>query len=672
MSRLRFRQIHLDFHTSPYIEGVGEAFDKERWQQALEKGRVTSVTMFATCHHGWSYCDTTVGKRHPHLDFDLLRAQFDAAKEMDVNVPIYLTAGVNNLAAYEHPEWREVGVDGRYTGWAQNVTDAGFHAMCFNTPYLDYLCSQITEVVRLFPDCDGIFLDIISQSPCCCKWCLDSMAEQGLDAEKESDRIQHAERVLEKYYKATTDAARVDDPSMNIFHNSGHIRKGQRDILKYFSHLELESLPTGGWGYDHFPLSAKYCTQLDQDFLGMTGKFHTTWGEFGGYKHPNALRYECAAMIAMGAKCSIGDQLHPGGLLDESTYELIGEAYAEVEAKEAWCDRVRPVADIGLLSSAALSRSGKVESSADTGAARVLLESHILFDVLDAEMDFAPYKALILPDDISVDEPLKVKIDAYLASGGKLVLTGDSGLNEDRSGFLWDMGAEFFGQSEYCPDYLLPHKEFGPSFCHSPMVMYAASNRIKVTSGASLGDVYDPFFNRTFRHFSSHQHTPYKPKPSGYDCGVINGSILYFAHPVFTIYSGYGAVGCREYVVRTIQHFLGCELSLKTNLPSTARVSLMEQAEEKRYVLHLLYAATVARGGQMQLSGGNLESNGNIEIIEDLIPLHDTSVTLRVPKQISSITLEPQGVPLEFQQDAEGVRLCVDQFECHQMVALNY
>ena len=42
----------------------------------------------------------------------------------------------------------------------------------------------------------------------------------------------------------------------------------------------------------------------------MTGN-HTTRGEFGGYKHRNALRYECAAMLAFGAKCSVGDQLIP-------------------------------------------------------------------------------------------------------------------------------------------------------------------------------------------------------------------------------------------------------------------------------------------------------------------------------------------------------------------------
>ena len=30
MQELRFRQIHLDFHTSPHIPGIGEKFDKKQ------------------------------------------------------------------------------------------------------------------------------------------------------------------------------------------------------------------------------------------------------------------------------------------------------------------------------------------------------------------------------------------------------------------------------------------------------------------------------------------------------------------------------------------------------------------------------------------------------------------------------------------------------------------
>ena len=72
-------------------------------------------------------------------------------------------------------------------------------------------------------------------------------------------------------------------------------------------------LPTAFWGYEHFPVSARYVETLGIPFLGMTGKFHHLWGEVGGYKKPEALLYECGAMLAQGAGCSIGDHLHPTG-----------------------------------------------------------------------------------------------------------------------------------------------------------------------------------------------------------------------------------------------------------------------------------------------------------------------------------------------------------------------
>ncbi|MHC4885733.1 MAG: beta-galactosidase [Planctomycetota bacterium] len=673
MHHLRFRQIHLDFHTGPAVPGIGEKFDKKAWQEMLKVGHVDSVTTFGTCHHGWSYFETEVGNMHPNLKFDLLRAQFDAAKEIDVNVPIYLTAGVNSMMAEEHPEWREITPDGALGGWTCSPLQPGFKTMCFNTPYLDYLCEVIKEVVTKFPNCDGIFLDIISQGQCCCQWCLTDMLAEGGDPEKEEDRIRFARRTLEKYYKATTEAATYQDEAMPVFHNSGHIQRGDTDILKYFSHLELESLPTGGWGYDHFPMSAKYCEKLPHDFLGMTGKFHTTWGEFGGIKHPNALRYECAAMLAYGSKCSIGDQLHPCGLLDETTYRVIGEAYAEVEAKEPWCDNVETLADVAILSSVAVDENHPRQEPADTGAARILLEGQIPFTILDGEMDFAPYKMLILPDDIVVKPDLKAKLDAYLAGGGKLLLSGQSGVSEDGTSFLFDTGATVEGESEFNPDYFLPISELCPDFVTSPMVAYTRSFRIKVTDGESLGVVHDPYFNRSYKHFCSHQHTPYRMEASGYDCGVQKGGVLYLAHPVFSLYRGYGAVPYKDYVLKAIKRLLGEDLSFTSTMPSMARMNLNEQAEEKRYILHLLYANTINRGGPMQLSGGNLSAAGcSIEVIEELMPLNDVQVEIKLPKKVKNITLEPQGTALPFEEIAGRVKLTVDSFTCHQMVVMNY
>ncbi len=668
MSRynLRFRQIHLDFHTSPDISGIGEKFDRKQWQDALRLGHVDSITSFSKCHHGWSYHPTKVGKMHPHLKFNLLRAQMDAAKEIGVNVPIYISAGVDNVMGVEHPEWRELGIDGRYIGWAGPINQAGFMKMCFGSPYLDYLCEQIREAVRMFPESNGVFLDIIFQGECCCKACLAYMKEHGLDANKQDDRKACARASLERYYRETTAACRCENPDMPVFHNSGHVSKGDRGILAYFSHLELESLPTGGWGYDHFPLSARYVQKLGLDYLGMTGKFHTTWGEFGGYKYPNALRYECALMLANGAKCSVGDQLHPSGHMDETTYKLIGEAYAEVEAKEPWCDGAVNVADIAVLSSEAETGS----RVADTGLGRALFESHMLFDVVDRRMDFSPYKLLILADDIRIDDELKRLIDKYLKSGGKLLLTGKSGLWKDRDEFAFDIGGEYFGQSPFQPDYLDSGSALSPSFVGSPLVMYLRSEQVKPTSGRQLAGIRNPYFNRTWEHFCSHQHAP-AAEVSGYAAAIKKDSILYLAHPIFSIYSAQGAVAYREYAANAVKLMLNDGQTLSTNMPSTARVSLMKQPEHNRYVMHLLYGNTVLRGGATNLSPeGYVRDSSPVEVIEDLLPLRDVEITVRVPEPVKSATLQPQNQEIPFETDGDRVRLKIDGFTCHQMIVL--
>ncbi len=211
-----------------------------------------------------------------------------------------------------------------------------------------------------------------------------------------------------------------------------------------------------------------------------------------------------------------------------------------------------------------------------------------------------------------------------------------------------------------------------PDFVRSPMVMYLPSHRIRATDGVALGRVYDPYFNRTFKHFCSHQHTPFRPESSGYDCGVLHGNILYLAHPVFTIYRGYGAVAYRQYIINALRHLMGETPTVTTTLPSMGRVSLMHQATQARHVLHLLYANTINRGGEIELAGGFSRPTRGFEIIEDLVPLHDVSVSVRFDQPVERVTREPEGRDIPFTVSGDRVDVIIDRFSCHTMLVFHH
>ena len=105
---MRFRQVHLDFHTSEKVPGIGSEFKKEQFQKALIEGHVDSITIFSKCHHGWAYHPSVANEIHPELNFDLLGAQIEAAHEIGVKTPVYISAGFDEKTVRRHPEWRSV------------------------------------------------------------------------------------------------------------------------------------------------------------------------------------------------------------------------------------------------------------------------------------------------------------------------------------------------------------------------------------------------------------------------------------------------------------------------------------------------------------------------------------------------------------------------------------
>lgn len=652
MGTMPFRQIHLDFHTGEQINGIGKDFSKGQFQKALIAGHVNSINIFAKCHHGWLYYLNGVTPTHPGLDFDLVEEMLEACKEINVTTQIYISVGFDDVAYRKNPSWEYK------SRQPKNPLDDYYKTLCFNTGYLDYLVEQIKDVVKRF-DTTGIWLDIVAEKECYCLTCINQAMEEGHDPRDPKVMKELGKRVYKKYLKAVKDAVEQVNPEVKIFHNSGHIPRGRRDLVEFLSHLELESLPTGGWGYDHFPLSARYSQKFNKEMLGMTGKFHTTWAEFGGFKHPNALRYEAALNLANGAKICVGDQMHPEGLMDMVTYNLIGKAYEEVEAKEPWCDDVSNMADVALLSveSVHLGGNSREEDHADVGALRMLLEAHYLFDVIDLEDDFTQYKVIILPDKIRINHHLRELLEIYVKQGGKILATGQSGMYQEGEGFALDLGVKWLEENPYRPDYLVPQFSY-LGLGSTAFLMRSKGQRVEATTGQVIGEREDSYFNRNILHKSSHFHTPNQPGKRSPGIVKTHNSI-YIAWELFTDYALHGGMILRETFKNAMEELLGDKKTLQLNLGSMGITTLQHQEEMNRYIHHILYGAPVKRGS-------------GVEVIEDITPIYDIHVELKVSDEIERVYLAPQLEEVPFVQEGDQLKYQVPKVECHQMIVLQY
>ena len=641
------RCVHLDFHTSPDIEGIGERFDKEQFAKTVKEANVDSITVFAKCHHGYTYYPSKVGTMHPHLKFNLLREQMEAARSVGVKTPIYIPIGWSKKDADDHPEWCQVDF------YKNEILYYGSHPSPDDTPdtpiksctwttlcpsndgYLDYLEALTREVCENFDVSDGILFDIcFMKETCICDSCVANMKKLGLDPKNADDvkkhyRLGHFKMmdrlsgVLHEYYK-----------DADVFYNSGGADMNRPEYHPYQTYYSLEDLPTAWGGYDLMPIRAKSFEKYGKMYLGMTGKFHHAWGEFGGFKNKEALRYECADMLSVGASISIGDHLHPSGEIDKSTYAVISHCFDYVKKIEKYCENTRAYTDLALW----LSHN----SASDIGASKLLQIMHLEYDVIDSGEDISKYSCIVLPDKVTLTDDDKRTLCAFAERGGKIIASYASIFDE--------LGIKKIAPSSADQDFI----RYDVEDFTTPFLAYSSAY-VTESDAEVLATVYEPYFNRTLAHFCGHKNTPYKLDAASYPALAKKGGVLYFAHPVFEAYNTSGNYVLERYVIDAIEKFY--DKAIVTNeLPSCARIRLRESKNEGFLALHVLYAPPVNRG--------------NVCLLPDFPALHDVSVTLKVDRSISSVVSEPDGESIPFVQDGNKITLSLPPFKLHKLIVL--
>ena len=678
MDELAFRQVHLDFHTSGDIPDVGADFDAQEFVATLQRARVNSVTCFAKCHHGYSYYPTAVGVPHPHLSRDLLGEQVEACKRAGIRVPAYVSVVWDEQAAATHQEWLQIDRQGREVGRGP-LDVSGWRWLCLNTPYVDYVAAQTEEVLRRY-DVDGIFFDIIMQTApgCVCDACRRRLAEQGADPADDGALAGQSLAIARDFMHRMTGLVHHIRPEASVFYNS-RLRAGLRLPAGLPPRAALlhprgdREPPLRGLGLQPLPPLLALLPAPGEGPPGDDRPLPQVLGRLRGPEERGGPAVRVLRHAGQRGQVLRGrpaaPQGTPGGAGLPPDRGRVCRRSRRRSPGAGGPSRWPRSGSCWPAGSRAVEPAGRAGQESDEGALRILLESGRTFHFLDAESELSDYALLLLPDGVRVGPSLAQKLRDFLAQGGALVLSGESGLDPAGNGFpLREIPLRSLGPSPWATPYLRVDPEGPLARDVEPMehAVYERGWAVELAPGASgaevLAHVVPPYFNRDHLHFSSHAQTPPAvspgaPLPAGASPAAVRaGRVVYLSFPLCRAYRRHGSRVYRTLVRNAIDLLLPQRL-VTAGLPSYGQVTVLRQPEARdRLVVHLLAYPVERRTAQL-------------DMIEDVVPLRDVPLSLRPGFRPSRVYEAPSETPLPFSWEGGQARLTVPLVAGHAMVA---
>lgn len=646
--------IFFDFHTMPACPDVGRKFDFDEITDRIRECGVDYIVFPARCNLGMAYYDTKVGIRHPSLKYDLWGKLTDACSKKDIAISAYINVGLSHEEGLLHRDWTVLTPEG-YAYKPPHLSH-WFRNMCYNSPYAEHLLEMIREVAYNYK-ISGFFFDCFGVNPCIGAECMREMKKSGVDWRNPDELRNFAHmsqlRLMDRISKTLKDKAK----DLLIYFNG----PGFKEQKKQGTYLEYECLPTGGWGYDALPAFARFSRNLEKPILNMTGRFHESWGDFGGLRTEASLEYDCVNGIANCMRTTIGDHFHPRGDINRPMFDLIRRIYGRLQKLEAWIDGASPVTDIAVIvpENAFLPCEPASQDAilAAYGASRLLCELKQQFDILTPDMDISRYKILLLADFVAVDDALRKKLQKFLSKGGGIVSTGHSGLDPDGKRFaLKEWGVKFKGESAYDPAYMTTSHEIAEGFPEMPVTLYEKGTKIDAVEGTKvLAEIFAPYYNS---HFDGEHAFMYMPPDKNTHKPAITrkGNIVHFSHPLCLNYYKHAQVPMKAVLKNIFADMLPEPVIKVENMPSFARVTVTEQT--KRRMIYLMSYVPEKRGDK-------------IEMIEEPVVLREIKLSLRTDgRKYKSAYLAPDMGKLDFTVDGNYVKVKIHEVTGYSVVVL--
>lgn len=692
----------IDFHNAGSLR-IGEEFDAEALVETLASAGIRSVTIFSKDNYGQAYYDTAFGNKHVGLEGDYFGELSRAAKARDMRVLAYHAFNLEYLAGLSNPDWvvtakdgtkyyhrpnseyREYGETpaeqdnfvnsftaslepGYYEHYLRNMT---FNLICVNSPYLqELLWPQLEEILTKF-DIDGFFLDMLFYpvDSCYCDYCKREMTLRGIDLEDAAAVYQFKEDSMFRAVRETTKFIRSVNPDVVVGYDNTAYLGCSRE--KNYNDYYMFEAAIWQLGYMHAPMYARYLRNTGRPFELVTHSFHHMWGDYGGYKHPNEMKYEAATILANGGGVWLGTQAHPNTAPDPAVYKMIGETNAFIEARAEYFQPAVAVPSIAVFAKedylyAALdnfmfSNPSRIHNF--QGATKLLIEAHQQFDLVDDLMEIDKYKVLVLPEVGELSPEFQKRVTSFVQEGGILLATHLSSFAGNNFALADVLGVDYVGTSPYTTTYARITSDSIARGLPGDFASFAPSVNVERREGVeALGFLANPMFERSVSRFHSHSQTPPGRRTTDYPAVTLNrfgeGVAIYIAMPVFSDYFREDYYVYRTLVENVLELVYPENIVQRVDAPMTVEVSLMEQIESDRLVVHLTNCQPKRFSMRMPR-------------IEDAYPIGPIGLELRIERPVRSVTTVPDGT-VSWKHEGGVLSLVVSEVTIHNMVVVEF
>lgn len=655
---------------------MGEGFDPQEFVQTLRSGHVDSIVVFAKDMHGYFYYPDGRGPVHPGLRRDLLGEQVAACRAAGITVSAYYCVTWDNYLAERHPEWLVFKRD-RTTYLPLFDGTPHWTALCLSAPeFVEHVLADSREILQRY-EVDGIWYDmpLPIAGECFCHRCLAAIRAAGGDPFDVATQRRHKQHLLVDFLRRSRDLADELRPGIAVDQNN-QTRTGLGERAPLIDNIDIEALPTGGWGYQYFPVDSRFSRNFGTPITGQTGRFMAHWADFGGLKHPRQLEVEVAGILAQGAYCCVGDQPGPSGRLDPAVYDTIGSAYGRVEHLEEYLRGAAPVTeaaivvdgppllDVGAVSAAehADPDSTAVADSV-AGLARLLRDARIQFDIVEADGEFDHYRLLVVPEGVVVSPELAAALARHVDRGGAVIAVGAS-IAQPGSTRPWAPGLDLVvhSRSPFAVPYLVPTELLEQRVRPFEYALYSGAERWEVKPGSGvqvLATLAEPAFDRGPERFTSHAHSPVATR-TGYATAVVAGRVGAVGFPLGSAYRDRGYWVYREVLEAVLDAVLP-ERLVRSSSASAAEISLTQQQTGAgvRWLAHIVNTSTDVRWGT------------HLEFFEQDLPLHDVELVLDLPGGVGRARLAGSGAELDVESTTNGARVLIGRVGTSEIVVLD-